>query len=107
MFRLRTCVRDLIAMPSRPSISDSCSLLEAGMQSPWDTYLVQLVRIQQLASTIDATLYQDLRKSETQVSHALLMATSHLEHEIQNLGVTLHQEAQLQGRITQKLHFDP
>lgn len=87
-------------MPSRPSINNSCSVLEAGLESPWDTYLTQLVRIQLVASSISATLYQDLERNEAQISHTLFMATSHVERQVQDLGATLHQGSRLQGSTT-------
>ncbi|KAK2484678.1 hypothetical protein H9L39_02658 [Fusarium oxysporum f. sp. albedinis] len=102
---LRICVKDIVPMPSRPSINNSCSILEAGLESPWDTYLVQLVRIQLVASSISATLYQDLDRNEAQISHTLFMATSHVERQVQDLGATLHQGSRLQAPLTMSFHM--
>ncbi|KAI1062296.1 hypothetical protein LB506_006265 [Fusarium annulatum] len=103
---LRICVKDFVPMPSRPSINNSCSVLEAGLESPWDTYLTQLVRIQLVASSISATLYQDLERNEAQISHTLFMATSHVERQVQDLGATLHQGSRLQvAPLTMSFHM--
>ncbi|KAF6521915.1 hypothetical protein HZS61_013443 [Fusarium oxysporum f. sp. conglutinans] len=102
---LRICVKDIVPMPSRPSINNSCSIFEAGLESPWDTYLVQLVRIQLVASSISATLYQDLDRNEAQISHTLFMATSHVERQVQDLGATLHQGSRLQAPLTMSFHM--
>ncbi|EWG41655.1 hypothetical protein FVEG_03728 [Fusarium verticillioides 7600] len=102
---LRICVKDIVPMPSRPSINNSCSILEAGLESPWDTYLVQLVKIQLVASSISATLYQDLERNEAQISHTLFMATSHVERQVQDLGATLHQGSRLQAPLTMSFHM--
>ncbi|KLP01118.1 related to cercosporin resistance protein [Fusarium fujikuroi] len=102
---LRICVKDIVPMPSRPSINNNCSVLEAGLESPWDTYLTQLVRIQLVASSISATLYQDLERNEAQISHTLFMATSHVERQVQDLGATLHQGSRLQAPLTMSFHM--
>jgi hypothetical protein len=85
-------------MISKSYINENCAFLEAEMESPWDTYLVQLVRIQQLASDVDATIYQDSSSGEPQTSHFLLTATSNMERQVQELGTTLHQQPRLQGK---------
>ncbi|KAF4414821.1 hypothetical protein F53441_14693 [Fusarium austroafricanum] len=102
---LRICVKDFVVMPLRPSINNCCSFLELGMESPWDTYLVQLVRIQQVAGTINATLYEDLEREEAHISHTLFMATSHVERQVQDLGATLHQDSRLQASLTMSFHM--
>ncbi|KAF4974577.1 hypothetical protein FZEAL_8549 [Fusarium zealandicum] len=85
---LRMCVKDMIAMPSKPSIDEGCLVLERDMQFPSDIYLVHLVRVQQVANSVSATLYQDLDDHGSNASSTTLMAVSHLEKEIEKVRAT-------------------
>ncbi|KAF5005057.1 hypothetical protein FDECE_8473 [Fusarium decemcellulare] len=96
---LSMCVRNVKAMPWRPAISESCLVLQRETQFATDSYLIELVRIQQVASTINATLYNDLDNTETNISSTMLMAVSHLEKEIQELGASLAQGLPQQGLL--------
>ncbi|KAF4948920.1 hypothetical protein FGADI_9204 [Fusarium gaditjirri] len=58
-----------------------------------------------VASSIGSTLYQDLDRNKTQISHTLFMATSHVERQVQDLGATLHQGFRLQAPLTMSFHM--
>lgn len=75
----------------------SCQVLEEAMQFPSDLYLTQLVRIQQTADTIRATLYNDLLEPEPNMSAMVSMAMSSLETEVEKIEITLSREIP-QGR---------
>ncbi|KAH6867731.1 hypothetical protein B0T10DRAFT_569285 [Thelonectria olida] len=97
---LRMCVRDMVAMPLRPSINESCAVLEEVMQFPSDRYLVQLVRVQQVAETIGKNLFEDANEANLQVSSTMLVTVSHLEKEVMKLGNTLSQGLSQQAFLT-------
>lgn len=85
-----------------PFVDESCSFLETKGESPWDTYLVQLVRIQQMASVIDRSLYSISASDEVKASQELFISISSIEQQAQELGTILHQESQLQGETAMK-----
>ncbi|CAM1501237.1 Fc.00g103990.m01.CDS01 [Cosmosporella sp. VM-42] len=84
---LRTCAMDMTPMPSRQSIDRSCHILEQTGQFQSDSYLARLVRMQQVADTIDVTLYRDLASDKVNISATLLMAITYLERELESLEV--------------------
>jgi hypothetical protein len=69
------------------------------MESPWDTYLVQLVRIQEIYNASNS-MFDGSSDNECQTSQRFFMEISRVEREVQELGATLHQEPRLQGMTT-------
>jgi hypothetical protein len=69
------------------------------MESSWDTYLVQLVRIQEVYNASNSMLDGSL-DNECQTSQRIFMEISRVERQVQELGATLHQESPLQGMTT-------
>jgi hypothetical protein len=98
-FRLNICAKHIVPMPVKSYINDSCSYLQAAMESSWDTYLVQLVRIQEVYNASNSMLDGSL-DNECQTSQRIFMEISRVERQVQELGATLHQESSLQGMTT-------
>lgn len=98
-FRLNSCAKYTVPMPTKPYINDSCSYLQAAMESPWDTYLVQLVRIQEIYNSSNSIL-DGSSNNKCQTSQRFFMETSQVERQVQELGTTLRQESSLQGMTT-------
>jgi hypothetical protein len=69
------------------------------MESPWDTYLVQLVRIQEIYNASNS-MFDGSSDNECQTSQRFFMEISRVEREVQELGATLHQEPCQQGMTT-------
>lgn len=65
-------------MPVKPYINDSCSYLQAAIETPWDTYLVQLVRVQEIYNASNSTLDRS-SDSECQTSQQMFMEISRVE----------------------------
>lgn len=97
-YRLRICVKDIFPMSGGQSIEEACLALQQAAELPCDEHLVQLVRVQQVAKTIDRTLYQDLSTTEAILPSAVLMAVSHLEKEVEAVRTSLPQELLQQGK---------
>ena len=85
-------------MPGGQSIEDALIALQQAAELPCDEYLVQLVRVQQVANTIDKMLYQDLSATEAVLPRAVLMAVSHLEKEVEAVQTSLPQGLSQQGK---------
>lgn len=98
-FRLNICAKHILPMPVKTNINDCCSHLQAAMESPWDTYLVQLVRIQEIYNASNSML-DGSSDNECQTSQRFFMETSQVERQVQELGTTLRQESPLQGMTT-------
>jgi hypothetical protein len=73
------------------------------MESPWDIYLVQLVRIPEIYNASNSMLNGSL-DNECQASQRFSMETSRVERHVQELGTTLHQESRLQGIVDYQTH---
>ncbi|RSL51521.1 hypothetical protein CEP54_011392 [Fusarium duplospermum] len=86
---LRMCVKDTCPMPGGQSIEEARLALQQSAELPCDEYLVQLVRVQQAANTIDKTFYQDMSTTEATLPSAVLMAVSHLERDIEAIRTSL------------------
>lgn len=71
------------------------------MESPWDTYLVQLVRVQEIYNASNSTLDRS-SDSECQTSQQMFMEILRVERQAQELGATLHQEPRLQGTTARR-----
>lgn len=84
-------------MPGGQSIEEARLALQQAAELPCDEYLVQLVRIQQVANSIDKTFYQDISTIEATLPSAVLMAVSHLEKEVEAVRTSLPQGLPQQG----------
>lgn len=89
---------DTCPMPVGQSIEQARLALQQAAELPCDEYLVQLVRVQQVANTIDKTLYQDLSATEAILPSAVLMAVSYLEKEVEAIKSPLPQGLPQQGK---------
>ncbi|UPL02172.1 hypothetical protein LCI18_013106 [Fusarium solani-melongenae] len=101
---LRVCVKDTCPMPGGQSIEDALLALQQAAELPCDEYLVQLVRVQQVANTIDKTLYQDLSATEAILPRAILMTVSHLEKEAEAVRTSLSQGVSQQELLFMSCH---
>lgn len=97
--RLNSCAKYIVPMPTKSYINDSYSYLQAAVESPWDTYLVQLVRIQEVHNASNSML-DGSSDNVCQTSQRFFMEISQMERQVQELGTTLHQESCLQGMTT-------
>ncbi|CAJ0548655.1 Ff.00g022680.m01.CDS01 [Fusarium sp. VM40] len=101
---LNSCAKYTVPMPTKPYINDSCSYLQAAMESPWDTYLVQLVRIQEIYNSSNSIL-DGSSNNKCQTSQRFFMETSQVERQVQELGTTLRQESSLQAPLAMSFHM--
>ncbi|KAH7244948.1 hypothetical protein B0J15DRAFT_500967 [Fusarium solani] len=101
---LRMCVMDTCPIPVGQSIEEARLALQQAAELPCDEYLVQLVRVQQVANTIDKTLYQDLSATEAILPSAVLMVVSYLEKEVEAIKSPLPQGLPQQELLLMSCH---
>ncbi|KLJ05686.1 hypothetical protein EMPG_10865 [Blastomyces silverae] len=84
----KTCAKEIDGMRFSRYADQCCHILQEAMEYPTDSYLVHLVRIQEIADTIGATIYSDnlMGSSTLNGSAATPMAISSLEKEVQAMG---------------------
>ncbi|EEU34191.1 uncharacterized protein NECHADRAFT_101769 [Fusarium vanettenii 77-13-4] len=101
---LRMCVKDTCPLPGGQSIEEARLALQQAAELPCDEYLVQLVRVHQVANIVDKTLYQDLSSTEVVLPGAVLMAVSHLEKEVEAIKSSLPQALPQQEFLLMSCH---
>ncbi|PGG98563.1 hypothetical protein GX51_06760 [Blastomyces parvus] len=84
----KTCAKEIDGMRFNRYADQCCHIVQEAMEYPTDSYLVHLVRIQQIADTIATTVYSDnlMGSSTLNGSVATPMSISSLEREVQAMG---------------------
>ncbi|KAL2375060.1 hypothetical protein RJZ57_000464 [Blastomyces gilchristii] len=84
----KTCAKEIDGMRFSRYADKCCHILQEATEYPTDSYLVHLVRIQQIADTIGATVYNDnlMDSSTLNGPAATPLVISSLEKEVQAMG---------------------
>ncbi|OJD12108.1 hypothetical protein AJ78_07244 [Emergomyces pasteurianus Ep9510] len=84
----KACAKEIDGMRFSKYADQCCHILQEAMEYPTDSYLVHLVRIQQIADRIGATVYSENLMGSFAVneSAATPLAISSLEKEVQVMG---------------------
>ncbi|SPO04556.1 uncharacterized protein DNG_07241 [Cephalotrichum gorgonifer] len=84
---LATTIKDVPGMRFDALTDHHCAALETAMQFSSDRYLIRLVRIQQLAETIRATLYDDaVVVTGPGMAAAIATAVSSFDNDVKRIG---------------------
>lgn len=105
--RASTTILDIHGLKFSKACESACRTLQQTSDVPADTYLVQLIRIQQLADSIRSILYSGLLDAEPCSVFEVASAISSLEVSIDHLGMSLDRSLPQQRKWALLEHILP